>query len=214
MSRPPRPPASLARPERLAIRSALLLVPLMLGLLLWQLGQEYFGQARLERERVVHQSQELAHQLSLALELKALAARSLALQRLGRGEEPALLLDDLRQVYPALRSLAWYAASGAKQLDSAPDSGDDAFIAGLRQRAGASSFHYAYSDADGGHFYLLLRLQDAGGPFAVLRLDAAEARRQWTGRILDGGHAWVLEDEVGHPILAAPDEPTAAVAGA
>ncbi|WP_415754111.1 EAL and GGDEF domain-containing protein [Pseudomonas citronellolis] len=208
LSRPPRPPASLARPERLAIRSALLLVPLMLGLLLWQLGQEYFGQARLERERVVHQSQELAHQLSLALELKALAARSLALQRLGRGEEPALLLDDLRQVYPALRSLAWYAASGAKQLDTAPDSGDDAFIAGLRQRAGASSFHYAYSDADGGHFYLLLRLQDAGGPFAVLRLDAAEARRQWTGRILDGGHAWVLEDEVGHPILAAPDEPT------
>lgn len=207
MSKPSRPPATLPRSGRLAIRSALLLVPLMLGLLLWQLSQEYLGQQRYERERVALYGQEIAHQLGLALELKAQAARSLTRQGLQRGEEPALLLEELRQVFPALRSLAWYDAQGVVQLDTAPASADDAFIADLLRRGHDSDYHYAFNDAAAtGQVYLLLRPRDgAEAPFAVLRLDARVARQQWTARIATGSDAWRLEDSAGHLILAGRD---------
>ncbi|CDF86142.1 motility regulator [Pseudomonas knackmussii B13] len=203
MPKPTRSSASLARPGRLATKSALLLlVPMMLGLLIWQLRQEYLGQQRYERERATVYSQELARQLSLTLELKALAARTLASQRLRQGEEPVLLLDDLKHIFPALSSLAWLNADGRIERDTAPTSADDAFIAGLLKRSAGQAYHYAYNET-GDRFYVLLRpWSDTDGPLAILRMDANVARQQWVGKMPPGAQPWVLEDRAGHRLLA------------
>ena len=66
----------------MATRTALLLlVLLMLGLLAWQLHQEFRNQERFERERVTLHSEQLAQRISLTLELKAMAAQALLKQR-------------------------------------------------------------------------------------------------------------------------------------
>ncbi|SDH66955.1 EAL domain-containing protein [Pseudomonas panipatensis] len=208
MSKPSRSPASLARPGRLATKSGLLLlVLLMLGLLLWQLRQEYVSQERFERERVTLYGQELARQLSLMLELKALAARTLASQRLRLNEEPATLMGDLGRLYPALRSLVWLDRDGRPQLDTAPGSADDDFIGSLLRRSNGRAFYYSYSESAGGLVYVLLRPEDsADGPIAILRIDANESRRQWEGKAPLGTPPWLLEDANGKTIFSHPDD--------
>lgn len=188
----------------MATRTALLLlVLLMLGLLFWQLHQEFRNQERFERERVVLHSEQLAQRISLTLELKAMAAQALIEQRDDHGEavsQPALL-NGLRRIYPSFHSLVRLNGDGLPLRDSAIGFKDAALIVTLNQRAGQQNYHYAFSEENGGVFYVWLRGSQAGENSSVIRLDEKIARQGWAAQIRPNAPPWILEDRVQQKVL-------------
>ncbi len=188
----------------MATRTALvLLVLFMLGLLGWQLHQELRSQERFERERVVLHGEQMAQRISLTLELKAVAAQALLQQELSRdhGDIRATLITGLKHIYPSFHSLVRLDAGGAPLSDSASSIKDTAFIEALRQRSAQQPYHYAFSEENGGHFYVWLKATEPGEEDSVIRLDEKIARRGWAAQIRPESPDWILVDSVQQKVL-------------
>ena len=188
----------------MATRTALvLLVLFMLGLLGWQLHQEFRSQERFERERVMLHGEQIAQRMSLTLELKAVAAQALLQQEQHHddGAVEAPLIAGLKHIYPSFHSLVRLSPSGAPLQDSARGIKDGAFIEALRQRSAQEDYHYAFSEDNGGHFYVWLKATEPGEGDSVIRLDEKTARRGWAAQIRPESPDWILVDDVQQKVL-------------
>ncbi|MEK1904139.1 MAG: EAL domain-containing protein [Pseudomonas sp.] len=180
----------------------------MLGLLLWQLQQEFQTQENSERQRSLAYSEQLASHLGLALKLKAEAGQAYLLraapQPLPADQWPGLL-DDLHGVYPALHSLVWFDADGQVLADSSPSNEDAKLLTELLSQR-RQPYQFAYGPREHGLIYLLLpRPGDkAHGGGWLVRLHVT-ALQNW----LPASHddlAWLLVDRPsGLVILRRPD---------
>nr|WP_238474466.1 EAL domain-containing protein [Pseudomonas cavernae] len=173
-----------------------LLVVLTLGVLSWQLQQEFSQRLDNQRQRTQEYGQQLADHLALSMELKALAGLALLRQH---GLQPALdtgLRGHLREIFPALHSLVWLTADGAIRADSAAQPlNDQAFLAALLRRHADQPYHFAFSPAANGQIYLLLR-QNSGAQaqgYWVIRA-GTQALRKTLSNFAHGDHHWLLED--------------------
>jgi len=202
-------------PLRSTTKGALVALVLgMLALLLWQLQQEA-RQLQDNQYTLSHEySKQLAQHLGLSMELKARAG--LAMLRQSNGLAPASLgeqtLDNLRAVFPALRSIVWLGPHGGIIEDHAPDAGDAPYLTNLAQRSNGEAYHYAFSARDGGQLYLLLRQHEDTAPSGhwVLRL-ATESLHNWLQAHHQNTHQWLLEDRLAQRVIARQDaEPGAA----
>ncbi|WP_187808633.1 EAL domain-containing protein [Aquipseudomonas alcaligenes] len=148
----------------------------MLGLLLWQLQQEYHSREESQRQLSLAYSSQLASHLELSLKLKADAGQAYLHQAAPQALPPAswpALLDGLRGIYPALHSLAWFDAQGRILADSAPDAADQALIDELIASR-PSAYHFTYGPREQGLIYLLLPAgaQPSGGWLVRLQRSA------------------------------------------
>ncbi|MGL4317388.1 MAG: EAL domain-containing protein [Pseudomonas sp.] len=202
-------------PLRGSLKGALgLLVALMLGLLLWQLQQEFQTQEDSARQRSQAYSSQLASHLSLALKLKAEAGQAYLQQ--AAPLPPAstrwpTLLEQLRGVYPALHSLAWFDADGRVLADSAPSAEDAALLGDLLSQR-RPPYQFAYGPREQGLIYLLL--PHPGGPAHsggwLLRLHMT-ALQNWLPAS-GNNPPWLLQDQHSGLVIlqsGAPVGPTA-----
>ncbi|WP_095598054.1 EAL domain-containing protein [Pseudomonas sp. PIC25] len=219
-STPPRTSDETPLPARGSVKGVLVvLLLLMLGLLLWQLQQEFGQQRESRRQRSLEYSSQLAGHLTLTLELKAHAALALlrqsALLPPPRGENREALIRSLRHLFPGLRSLAWLDAQGRSFVDSAAGGDDAAFLAALVERNRDHPYHFAFDNRGDGQFYLLLRQSSKNGAsdYWVLRLPA-RSMADWLRDLHSQEHRWLIEDRLSQLVIArrpqAPGQPTLA----
>ncbi|WP_137887439.1 EAL domain-containing protein [Pseudomonas sp. 2FE] len=182
----------------------------MLGLLLWQLHQE-FRQRQAHRQQREHEyAQQLAEHLALSLELKAHTGLALLRQTALHPPEPeqrSSVLNSLREIFPALRSLVWLSPRGGVLADSQAAADDAPFLASLLQGNLGQPYHFAFNDRDGGQIYLLLRqaadAQTSG--YWIVRL-GLEALRDGVPGFDSRGHSWLLEDRLAQRVIARQPE--------
>ncbi|MBD9485350.1 EAL domain-containing protein [Pseudomonas sp. PDM14] len=167
----------------------------MLGLLLWQLQQEFQQQEDGLRQRSLAYSTQLAGHLGLAMKLKAEAGKVYLEQYAPEppsADKLAGLLGHLHEIYPALHSLAWFDAQGRILADSAPAADESALLAQLLSHKDAS-YHYAYGPRENGLIYLILgKPNDQSGGW-LLRLQLS-ALNNWLPAIREQ-QPWLLEDQ-------------------
>lgn len=84
-----------------------ILVLSMLGLLLWQLQQEYHQLQDSQRQRSQELAREMSSHLEGSMEFKAQAGLAFLSQSARQPSINPELLDNLRRIYPAMRSIAW-----------------------------------------------------------------------------------------------------------
>jgi diguanylate cyclase (GGDEF)-like protein/PAS domain S-box-containing protein len=186
-------------------RALVVLVLAMLGLLAWQLLQEYRQLLDNQRQLSRSYSEQLAKHLGLNMRLKAQAGQAML-----QGSEPRSVGEDgltaqlkpLRGIFPTLASLAWLDGHGQLLADSAGETVDLSFIRSLQQRSGGAPYHFAFSAQDGGALYLLLRQPD--GSARVLRM-SVRALRGWLREQHQSEHAWLLEDLQSRRVIARAD---------
>ncbi|RJG14302.1 EAL domain-containing protein [Pseudomonas cavernicola] len=177
----------------------------MLGLLLGQLYQE-LQQRQAHRQQREHEfGQQLAEHLALSMEYKAHAGLALLRQNALRPpelEQRSSLLNSLREIFPALRSLVWLSPRGSVLADSQAAADDAPFLASLLQRNLGQPYHFAFSGRDGGQIYLLLRqtadAQTSG--YWVVRI-GLEALRNGLRGFDNGEHSWLLEDRLAQRVI-------------
>ncbi|MGH8353778.1 MAG: PAS domain S-box protein, partial [Pseudomonas sp.] len=214
----PTPPSSprapgdpLAAPLRGSLKGTLLaLLLLMLALLLWQLQQEFLQLQHNQRQRSHEYASQLANHLALSMELKAHAGLALLRQNALRpppDEQRASLLNSLREIFPALRSLAWLNPRGGIRGDSAAHADDARLLASLLARSNGQPYHFAFSARAGGQVYLLLRQDQAARPsgYWALRLNP-DLLRNWLQQHHSGEHPWLLEDRLAQRVIARQPE--------
>ncbi|MFF7706110.1 EAL domain-containing protein [Pseudomonas sp. NPDC007930] len=166
MSTPPsaslrRKPSTQGSFRLSSLRTALaLLVLTLIGLLFWQLFDQYQRSERGERDAAVSYNTSLADHLGMNLALFA----QTTLSRLATASpDPAALtqpdaLQKLRKTLPALDSVSWLGANG--QWVGHPTIGQD-YLNDLLVRSAEQAFHY--TDSDGGRRLQLL-LRDPAQP--------------------------------------------------
>ncbi|HSC85347.1 MAG TPA: PAS domain S-box protein, partial [Pseudomonas sp.] len=170
----------------------------MLGLLLWQLLQEFRTEEDSARQRSQDYSIQLANHLGLALKLKAEAGRAYLLQAAPQPPpdtaRPALL-ERLRDVYPALHSLVWYSADGQILADSAPSAEDSALLGELLSQD-RQPYRFAYGPREQGLIYLLLPRASSSAPSGgwLVRLRMA-ALQNWLPPAGTNQQPWLLLDQ-------------------
>lgn len=204
VSTPSSLPSSSPGESRAALRRALVaLVLAMLGLLAWQLTQEYRQLLDSQKQLSKGYSTQLAKHLSLNMRLKAQAGQAILQSSPARAGDGRELVTALRSIFPTVNSLAWLDANGQLLADSASESRDLSFIRNQQQRSGAAPYHFAFSALDGGALYLLLRQPDDS--HRVLRMRTSALR----GRLREqhqSEHDWLLEDLLSHRVIARADD--------
>ncbi|WP_437882011.1 EAL domain-containing protein [Pseudomonas sp. LRF_L74] len=179
----------------------------MLGLLLWQLRLDALQLANDQRVNAVAHGNQLAAQLDLILRMKADAGevflRTHAAQAPDR-QRQNLLLGQLRGIYPALHSLAWFDRNGQVVADSAPGSDTQLLAQLTNEREAPYHYRYDYDERDNGLVYLLLRRSDGEGGW-VLRFPV-HTLRSWLPA--SAPHLpWLLEDKhSGQVFLRQPEQ--------
>lgn len=185
------------------------LVVIMIGLLFWQLLQEYHRLQTDQRQYDRTLAEQLARQLESTMEQEAEAGLAL-LQYSGREISEPALLDSLHVLYPQMHSIVRVSPRGGVLDDSAPGSDDSLYIAALAHRSAGQPYHFAFTAEAGGLIYLLLH--DGQGRSWALRLDASVLQDWLRKRSLSCG--WLLEDRLNQRVLihggteADPSKPT------
>ena len=175
-------PTSLRKPSnapgsalRGSLKSALaVLVLLLLGLLLWQLLDQYRHTQADQYQNSVDASAELADHLALNMSLKAQVAHTIV-QPYRSSPGPAQLpelLARLQERMPTLQSLAWIDAHGDVIVDSLGQTPDRSALETLVQLNQGRNFYYS-NTADNQHIYLLLRQPGDASGYWLLRLSSA-----------------------------------------
>ncbi len=202
-SQPSSPSGESRAPRREALRRVLMaLVLAMLGLLAWQLTQEYRQLLDSQKQLSRGYSEQLAKHLSLNMRLKAQAGQAMLQAAETRGDVTAPIAP-LRSIFPTLQSIVWLDAQGQRLADSAGESPDLPFIRALQQRIGAADYHFAFSPQDEGALYLLLRRDDES--YRVLRLRMTSLR-DWLREQHHSEHDWLLEDLQSRRVMARADD--------
>ncbi len=187
----------------MALRRALItLIVVLLGLLAWQLAQEY--RQLLDNQRQLSQAYtaQLARHLSQSMHLKAQTGQVVLQGSVTAADTFDQRVSDLREVFATLNSVAWFDSDGQLRVDSADASRDQAFIRQQLQHNGSHAYHYAYSAQNGGMLYLLLRQPDDS--HHVLRMFPG-VLRDWLGGRNTDGHQWLLEERLGQRAIARAD---------
>ncbi|UUY10577.1 EAL domain-containing protein [Pseudomonas sp. J452] len=180
----------------------------MLGLLLWQLQQEFQQLEDNQRQRNLAYSTQLSEHLALAMKLKAEAGQAFLQHNAPApvtGNDLSALLDSLRRIYPALHSLAWFDAKGQVLADSAPAA--DSELLSQLSLAHQHPYHFAYGPREQGLLYLALAKPKTAGGW-LLRLRPA-ALHNWLPQARDQ-QPWLLQDQrSGLVMLRQPHDPQA-----
>jgi diguanylate cyclase (GGDEF)-like protein/PAS domain S-box-containing protein len=187
-----------------ALRRALVtLIVTILGLLAWQLAQEY--RQLLDSQRQLHQAYatQLARHLSQSMSLKAQTVQVILQSLEVASEGFDQRIGNLREVFPTLSSVAWFNSNGQLRADSAGPSRDQAFIRQLLRHNASHDYHYAFSPREGGTLYLLLRQPDDS--HQVLRLQP-QVLDDWLRDQDRGEHQWLLEDRLSQRVIARADD--------
>ncbi|WP_296270217.1 EAL domain-containing protein [Pseudomonas sp. UBA6323] len=180
-----------------------MLVLAILGLLAWQLTQEYRQLLASQKQLSQGYASQLAKHLSLNMRLKAQAGQAMlqnAPAHQGGGSE---VVATLRSIFPTLDSMARLDTDGQLLADSASGSRDLSFLRDLQRRSGSAPYHFAFSAQGGGALYLLLRQPD--GSQYVLRMRAS-ALRNWLREQHQSEYQWLLEDLQSQRVIARADD--------
>jgi diguanylate cyclase (GGDEF)-like protein/PAS domain S-box-containing protein len=177
----------------------LVLVLSMLSLLFWQLQQEYHQLKDGQRQRSQELAREITSHLEGSMDFKAQAGLAFLAQSARQPSPAPGLLDNLKRIYPAMRSVAWLTPRGGIVADSDPGADDALFVARLAQRSAGQAVHFSFSAQDGGQLYLILRDMQAGSAW-LLRLDP-QALRNWIREQERGQSGWLLEDRFSDRVL-------------
>ncbi|MBH3341807.1 EAL domain-containing protein [Pseudomonas mendocina] len=180
-----------------------MLVLAILGLLAWQLTQEYRQLLASQKQLSQGYASQLAKHLSLNMRLKAQAGQAMlqnAPAHEGGGSE---VVATLRSIFPTLDSMARLDTDGQLLADSASGSRDPSLLRDLQRRSGAAPYHFAFSAQGGGALYLLLRQPD--GSQYVLRMRAS-ALRNWLREQHQSEYQWLLEDLQSQRVIARADD--------
>lgn len=202
-----------------SLKSALaLLVLLLLGLLLWQLVDQYRHTQADQHRHSLNASAELADHMTLNMALKAQVAQNLV-QPYRSSPAPAQvpeILARLQTRLPTLQSLAWIDADGAVLVDSLGETPDRNTLDELL-RLNQGRTHYFSNSADNRHIYLLLRQNGDNPGYWLLRLGPGYYA-ELTSHLDRPDHPlWLLENsrtgEVinRHPPTPGSDEPLQSV---
>ncbi|MDD2060307.1 EAL domain-containing protein [Pseudomonas sp. GD03860] len=213
------PSSASGSPLRGSLKSALaLLVFLLLGLLLWQLVDQYRHTQADQYQQSLDASAELADHLSLNMSLKAQQALNLVQpyrSSIGAEQVPGTLTH-LQSQLPALQSLAWIDANDTVLADSLGDTPDLGTLRTLLQLSQGRPYYYSNS-ADNRLIYLLLRQPGEARGYWLLRLDATYYN-DLTSHLDRPNHPlWLLENSrTGtiinrHPPMPGSDEPLQSV---
>ncbi len=181
----------------------MVLVLAILGLLAWQLTQEYRQLLASQKQLSQGYASQLAKHLSLNMRLKAQAGQAMlqnAPAHQGGGSE---VVATLRSIFPTLDSMARLDTDGQLLADSASGSRDLSFLRDLQRRSGSAPYHFAFSAQGGGALYLLLRQPD--GSQYVLRMRAS-ALRNWLREQHQSEYQWLLEDLQSQRVIARADD--------
>lgn len=202
-------------PLRGTLKGALAtLVLLLLGLLFWQLIEQFQLTQKVQRQQSIDSSADLSERISLNMALNAQIALNLlpAGELRGAGGQPQQLLEKLQRALPALHSVALLDAAGQVLDDSAAPSQKDEALGELLSRAREKAYYFANS-VDGSQIYLLLRQPDAAtSHFWLLRL-APDLLRQLAGQSDQGLRSeWLLENRLNQGVISRDGEPTPAPA--
>ncbi|QTN48480.1 EAL domain-containing protein [Ectopseudomonas mendocina] len=179
-----------------------MLVLAILGLLAWQLTQEYRQLLDNQRQLSEGYAGQLAKHVSLNMRLKAQAGQAMLQNSPAHAGDGSDVLPTLRSIFPTLGSVAWLDANGQLLADSDSASRDLSFIRSLQQRSGAAPYHFAFSALDGGVIYLLLRQPDDS--LRILRMRAS-ALRDWLREQHQSEYLWLLEDLQSQRVIARAD---------
>lgn len=180
------------------------LVLVMLGLLVWQVRDEYRQARDSYRQHAVESVRALATRLELGMDLKARAGLALLRQNDHPPLSPAgrdALVESLHAVLPGLRSLAWLDTVGTVREDTAGHAMDWPALTALALGETSAAYRFAFAPRSG-EFHLLLRNDAAGsGGYWVLRLDP-QALLAWLREGPGSVDRWVLEDLASGQVIA------------
>ncbi len=189
---------------RVALRRALLVLVLaILGLLAWQLTQEYRQLLASQKQLSQGYASQLAKHVSLNMRLKAQAGQAMLQNAPAHESGGSEVVATLRSIFPTLDSMARLDTDGQLLADSASGSRDLSFLRDLQRRSGAAAYHFAFSAQGGGALYLLLRQPD--GSQYVLRMRAS-ALRNWLREQHQSEYQWLLEDLQSQRVIARADD--------
>ena len=180
----------------------MVLVLAILGLLAWQLTQEYCQLLDNQKQLSEDYASQLAKHVSLNMRLKAQAGQAMLQNGPAHAGDGSNAVATLRSIFPTLSSVAWLDANGQLLADSAGESRDLSFIRSLQQRSGSVPYHFAFSALDGGVIYLLLRQPDDS--LRILRMRAS-ALRVWLHEQHQSEYRWLLEDLQSQRVIARAD---------
>ncbi|MBH3427035.1 EAL domain-containing protein [Pseudomonas alkylphenolica] len=169
-----KPSSASGSPLRGSLKSALaLLVLLLLGLLLWQLFDQYRHTQADQYQHSLNASAELADHMALNMSLKAQVAHNIVQPYRSSpspGQLPAVLTQ-LQQQMPALHSLAWVDAQGQVLADSLGQTPDRSTLDEIVRLNQGHDYFFSNS-ADNQHVYLLLRQSGDTPGYWLLRLNS------------------------------------------
>jgi len=181
----------------------LVLVLAILGLLAWQLTQEYRQLLASQKQLSQGYASQLAKHVSLNMRLKAQAGQAMLQNAPAPGGGASEVVATLRSIFPTLDSMARLDTDGQLLADSASGSRDLSFLRDLQRRSGSAPYHFAFSAQNGGALYLLLRQPD--GSQYVLRMRAS-ALRNWLREQHQSEYQWLLEDLQSQRVIARADD--------
>jgi diguanylate cyclase (GGDEF)-like protein/PAS domain S-box-containing protein len=200
---------SLTQPAQGYVKGALALcVLLLLGLLFWQVIEEFKLLEDGQRQRQQAEARQLVGHLQLSMTFKAQTG---LIELRAYGHVPASkdqaqqLLTKLRTICPALHSLAWLDDRGEVMADSDEAADDPSGLSDLYRQHANAPFHFASVPGERGVIYLLLRNTEPepGGATAwVMRLSTA-ALNQWLPET--PGSQWLLEDVRNGQVILQPE---------
>ncbi len=181
----------------------MVLVLAILGLLAWQLTQEYRQLLASQKQLSQGYASQLAKHLSLNMRLKAQAGQAMLQNAPAHEGGVSEVVATLRSIFPTLDSMARLDTEGQLLADSASGSRDLSFLRDLQRRSGSAPYHFAFSAQGGGALYLLLRQPD--GSQYVLRMRAS-ALRNWLREQHQSEYQWLLEDLQSQRVIARADD--------
>lgn len=209
------PSSASGSPLRGSLKGALaLLVLLLLGLLLWQLVDQYRHTQADQYQHSLNASAELADHMALNMSFKAQVAQNIV-QPYRSSPSPAQLpvvFDQVKAQIPALHSLAWLDASGKVLADSLAGTPDLSALDELLRLSQGRSFYFSNS-ADNRQVYLLLRQPGDESGYWLLRLTSAYYSELTPAQGRPSHPLWLLENSRSgevinrHPPIPGSDEP-------
>jgi len=196
-------PTSLRKPSsasgstlRGSLKSALaLLVLLLLGLLLWQLVDQYRHTQADQYQHSLNASAELADHMALNMSLKAQVAHNIVQPYRSSPSAAQLpgVLAQLQARMPALQSLVWIDEHGGILADSLGDTPDRSTVEELLRLSQGRDYYFS-NTPDNRQVYLLLRQSGERPGYWLLRLGAAYYS-ELTSHLDRANHPlWLLEN--------------------
>ena len=180
-----------------------MLVLTILGLLAWQLTLEYRHLLDSQKQLNRGYAAQLVKLLSLNMHIKAQAGQALLQHSTTPKGKDSEQLTSLREIFPSLKSVAWFDANGQLLADSAGQSRDLSIIRKQLRQYGSAPYHFAFNAEDGGALYLLLHQPDDS--HQVLRMPP-NALHDWLQGQYKSEYQWLLEDRQSQRVIARADD--------